>query len=160
MQAAKLWDAQMQGANLRGAQMQGANFEDAQMQGAELWRAQMQGANLRRAQMQGAELWRAQMGKSTDLSAANFAGSALRSVDLTTVPIAQDQVNASFGDGTMQAAHLPEGIDRPGHWPPDELEFNLLDEATSPFHIEWRRWQDDPEGYMPPPPGTNATQTD
>ena len=150
MQGAILSQAKMQGAELSQAKMQGAILSQAKMQGAILWQAEMQGAILEQAEMQGANLGEAQMHKSTDLRAANFSGSALKSVDCRTVPISQEQVNSSFGDGSVI---LPQTLTRP-NWPEEDLLYNPWSPETSPFHIEWRRWQADPAGYVPPPPGT------
>ena len=48
---------------------------------------------------------------------------------------------------------LPETLTRP-NWPEEDLLYNPWSPETSPFYIEWRRWQADPAGYVPPPPGT------
>ncbi len=151
MQGADLGEAKMQGAYLGGAKMQGADLGEAKMQGAYLRQAKMQGAYLGEAQMQGAYLRQAKMNKSTDLRAANFSDSALKSVDCQTVPISQEQVNSSFGDGSVI---LPETLTRP-NWPEEELPYEPRSPQTSPFHIEWRRWQElGPDAYTPPAPGT------
>ncbi len=129
---ANLIGAQMQGANLLRAQMQGANPIGAKMQGANLRRAQMQGADLIGAKMQGANLDGAQMDGSTDLRAAVLRGAALLSVDYTSVPISQKQVDDLFYDGSVTFA---EGIRRaPGREEKlDRIEF--LD--------RWRAWQEE-----------------
>ncbi|QBX99552.1 pentapeptide repeat-containing protein [Rhodophyticola sp. CCM32] len=148
MQGADLRGAKMQGADLRGAKMQGANLRVAEMQGADLRVAEMQGADLRRAEMQGAVLWYAKMSEETDLTEATLLGAAVRSVDDTTIAKLRDFWEDIFADGTVQ---VPDG-QRPGHWPGHKLDFKSSDEADSPFHIEWRRWLADPEGYIPPDP--------
>ncbi|MDZ7709275.1 MAG: hypothetical protein U5K36_03645 [Roseovarius sp.] len=61
-----------------------------------------------------------------------------------TVPFAQEQVNAMFGDASVI---LPEGVERPAHWP----DWELLHFGEHGFDTQWRKWQDDPEGYVPPP---------
>jgi hypothetical protein len=67
----------------------------------------------------------------------------VKSCDLSETRLDQDQVNATFGDGSVTDAMLPPGVTRPPHWPGADLD--VVD-----FLDEWRRWQADPEGYAPP----------
>lgn len=47
-----------------------------------------------------------------------------------------------FGDGSVQ---LPQGVERPEHWPSAEL-------SVADFDRELAKWRADPAGYTPPPP--------
>ena len=150
LQGANLWRAELQGANLGGAQLQGADLGGAQLQGADLGGAKLQGADLRGAQLQGADLGVAhlqganlgvaQFDDATDLTAATFQGAAVRSVDFTTIPQIARHLADMFGDASVL---LPDGVDRPAHWPDFELDYDK-------FETEWRKWQADPGGYVPP----------
>jgi len=51
---------------------------------------------------------------------------------------------ATFGDASVI---LPEGVDRPAHWP----DWKLPSSGEHGFENEWRKWQDYPKGYTPPP---------
>jgi hypothetical protein len=64
---------------------------------------------------------------------------------LTTVTFSNDFLMTSFGDASV---YLPEGADRPQHWP----AWQLPDTGAHNFRDEWRKWQADPAGYTPPPP--------
>ncbi|WCR08256.1 pentapeptide repeat-containing protein [Paracoccus fistulariae] len=123
------------------ARLQGAVLMAARLQGAHLEGARLEGANLMEARLQGADLEEARLDRSTDLRGADFSGSPLRSVDLSTVRISQDQVNASFGDGSVT---LPPTIDRPAHWPEGKLH-------PREFYRQWRLWQSGPASDTPPP---------
>ncbi|ROU02354.1 pentapeptide repeat-containing protein [Histidinibacterium lentulum] len=134
MQGVTLVKAQLQRAVLIGATMQEADLGGAQMQRATVMGAQMQGAGLRGAQMQGAVLLGAQMDDHTDLSAATLRGAALRALDATTMASLQPFWHDVFSDMA-----LPEGAQRPAHWPPTPPE---------DFDTAWRAWQATlPEGW-------------
>jgi hypothetical protein len=65
----------------------------------------------------------------------------LRSVNLAEakqVPI--ELFVTAFGDGSVK---LPEGVARPGHWPPEELD----DDA---FYGRWRWWRESENLPWPP----------
>jgi len=47
-----------------------------------------------------------------------------------------------FGEGSVT---LPDGVDRPPHWPAAEADLLPWE-----FDAEWRRWRDDPDAYVPP----------
>ncbi|WP_297768490.1 pentapeptide repeat-containing protein [uncultured Roseovarius sp.] len=140
LQGANVMGAQLQRADLRVAKLQGADLVGAQLQGADLMYAELQGADLIAAQLDGADLTGTKMDKSTLLSAANFSASALRGSDFTSVPQIADHVMYAFGDGSVR---LPDGVEWPAHWPTFELDYDQFDE-------EWRKWQADPETYVPP----------
>ena len=55
-----------------------------------------------------------------------------------------EQVNSAFGDASVI---LPEGIDLPAHWP----DWELPSHGDNAFDTQWRKWRDNPEGYVPPP---------
>ncbi|WP_101067903.1 pentapeptide repeat-containing protein [Roseovarius salinarum] len=140
LQWAQLAEARLQGAHLWGARLQGADLEDARLQEAKLLHVSLQGAYLGWARLQGADLGSARFGPDTDLSWANLSGAAARSVDFTGMPEIADQLAGMFGDGSVK---LPDGCDRPAHWPRQELDFGE-------FLKQWREWQADPNGYTPP----------
>ncbi|WP_417208033.1 pentapeptide repeat-containing protein [Antarctobacter sp.] len=145
LQKADLSKLTLSGANLTSARMEGADLRDARMEGAVLGRARMEGADLREARMEGADLGQARMDATTDLTAAVISSAAVRSVDYSNVALSQEQVNSLFGDASVS---LPEGRERPEKWP----RWALPSRGEHSFNPEWRKWQDDPEGYEPPPP--------
>lgn len=150
VQGANLVDARMQGAVLIGTRMQMARLGRASLQSADLRGARIQSADLREAIMQGAALMEAMMDDTTQLQQATLNGAAVRSVDDATIAQLRPFWDVIFADGTVQ---LPEGEKRP-NWPKEDLEFFPWEEENSPFHTEWRRWQElGPEAYTPPPPG-------
>lgn len=103
--------------------------------------------------MEGAELWRARMDAHTSLTAANLRGAAVRDVNWESVGISAEQVNSIFGDAsvTLPGGVTPGHADWPAHWPVRALP--PIDQEGGPaFHTEWRKWQDNPAGYSPPPP--------
>ncbi|OOY10965.1 hypothetical protein BMG00_14550 [Thioclava marina] len=124
--------------DLRGSNLQNADLSSAILSGARLNKTRMEGADLRRARMD----------TSTSLSAATFQGAALRDVDYHDVELTADQISAAFGDASVI---LPEGVPRPAHWPEWELPI-FTDDDPNDFYTQWRKWQADPEAYVPPPP--------
>jgi uncharacterized protein YjbI with pentapeptide repeats len=165
MEGADLASAGMQGADMRGARMAGSDLHDARMPGANLSHAGlelvtansawMQGASLRSARlkgaallfarMEGADLRGAAINNTTELQAVTFHGAALRSIDLRDVEITQEQVNEAFADGSVT---LPEGLNRPAHWPTWDLR-DYFEEHS--FDGELEKWRGDPANYTPPP---------
>ncbi len=132
MEGANLIEARMEGAGLGWARMEGADLDEARMEGAILYEARMEGAYLVKARMEGAILNKARMAgailswarfdKNTSFQAARW-----KDVTLTNTDLAQDQINASFGDGSVI---LPEGLDWPtGLWPKEELDWGDYDKA-------------------------------
>ena len=139
---ANLGLARMEGADLWQARMEGANLWQARMEGAYLGQARMEGASLWHARMEGAYLWQARMDAANSLDGANLSEAAVRELDLSSVPIAPDQVASMFGDGSVI---LPPGMTRPAHWPKQGL-------SARGFTTEYRKWRADPAAYTPPPP--------
>ncbi|EEW25121.1 pentapeptide repeat-containing protein [Rhodobacter ferrooxidans] len=161
MEGAKLPLARMEGANLMMAKLEGAQLLWARLEKAELGFAHMEGADLRRARLDGAflglarleggilelarldgaDLRQTRMNARTKLSKAALSGAVFREVDYSTVLISQDQINATFGDGSVV---LPAPLTRPAHWPQQALDFGGFD-------TEYQKWQSDPAAYTPPP---------
>jgi len=118
-------------ANLRQARLEGADLRAARLEGADLRVARLDGANLSEARLEGANLeW------------ARLEGAALWDVDCSRLVISQQQIDATFGDGTVI---LPAPLTRPAHWPPQKLDGET-------FFSEYRKWRADPAAYTPPPP--------
>ena len=145
-------DAVFAGVVLDGARMQGAFLFRARMEGAVLFRARMEGADLREARMEGADLWKARM-EGVLLAGTSLRGAAARDVNWESVEISAEQVNSIFGDAsvTLPGGLTPGHADWPAHWPVWELPLRDPDGDTD-FRTEWRKWQADPAGYVPPPP--------
>ena len=91
-------------------------------------------ANLGFAELQGA-----------DLKYAQLQGADLRSVDLTEVAQIEPHLEVMFGDGSviLPGGHGPEQESWPAHWPTFVFDHEQFDQ-------EWKKWQADPEGYVPP----------
>jgi uncharacterized protein YjbI with pentapeptide repeats len=97
-------------ADLNKAELNGANLNGAELIGATLTRAELNGAWLIGAALTGA-----------DLAEAFTKLAAVKSTDLTEcVDLSVDQVNSMFGDASTT---LPDGMDRPQHWPQTDLEY-------------------------------------
>ena len=128
----QLKNANMENANLWGANMQYADLRRANMQKADLGRASMQQADLRSANMQNANLVNANLQHARHLTDAFLRGAALKSIDFTNIPISQDQLELTFGD---ESVILPKSLDRPSHWPHEDLSPTL-------FRHQWRAWHE------------------
>ncbi len=145
MEGANLVRARMEGAVLRGSRMEGADLSWARMEGANLFEARMEGANLFEAWMEGANLIGARMDADTSLKAATLRGATLRDESLPEGVLSTQQIATVFGDGSVTLPGIaPGGEGWPAHWPVRALE-------SGEFYNELRKWQDDPEGYVPPP---------
>lgn len=144
MERAVLIKARMKVADLRWTRMEEAVLIEAWMEEADLRGARMEGTNLFRARMEGAVLSEEQMEGAKNLDRALLRGAALRFFDYSDVPFTQEQITAMFGDASVT---LPEGMDRPAHWP----DWKLPSQGDHAFSNQWRKWRDDPEGYVPPP---------
>lgn len=154
---ADLRQAQLQGTRLNRTQLQGADLRHAKLQKAYLGGAKLRGATLRGAQLQGAKLWGAELQRAdlkqakfnsdTILSAANLRGAAVKNVDFSTAPQIAEHLGGMFGDAsvTLPGGHGLGHADWPAHWPKFKLTNFKFDE-------EWKKWQADPEGYVPPEP--------
>ena len=138
IEGANLYAARLEGAFLYKAQMEGADLQVAWMEGADLRAARMEGANLSKARIEGANLIAARMDEKTDFSDAVVRYAAMKWEDKKTVTLSQTQAESLFGDGSVI---LPEGIDRPGHWPVEDLDW-------PEFYNRWHAWQVR-EGYHP-----------
>ena len=132
MQKADLGRASMQQADLRSAILQNAVLRSANMQYANLWDANMQHAVLSAANMQNANLVNANLQHARHLTDAFLRGAALKSIDFTNIPISQDQLELTFGD---ESVILPKSLDRPSHWPHEDLSPTL-------FRHQWRAWHE------------------
>ncbi|MDG2341353.1 MAG: hypothetical protein P8L32_09190, partial [Paracoccaceae bacterium] len=96
-------------------------------------------------------LWFAKFDVSTNCTATNFYSVAVQYVDFSDLMQFSEHLQDMFGDATVT---LPDGQkidspDWPAHWPKFEMD-------RSTFHAEWRKWQDDPYGYVPPEPPMDA----
>lgn len=155
MTDANLWNAHLYAADLENADLQGAHMESARLEGANLGSARLVKANLEKtsmvgarlsyAQLDGAYLEQAKISQIEDLTGVRLNGAAVKMQSLADCPISQDQVNSLFGDASVR---LPDGISVPEHWPRWELPWG----SQHSFLDEWRKWQDDPDNYTPPPP--------
>lgn len=116
------------------------------MKGANLSWARMEGADLSEARMEEADLSWARFSEATSFRATSLRSAALKGVDLSMLTLTQEQIDATFGDASVTP--LPDGLARPPHWPVWDLPF--LDDHN--FYSEWRKWQADPDGYVPQPP--------
>lgn len=151
MEGATLREARMDGADLSRARMEGADLNWVRMEGADLSWVRMEGADLIAARMEGADLWAARMEGAvliearldglTSLTTAIFQGAAVREVDFRKVRISAEQLNASFGDGSVRLAYRTE---RPDHWPEWKLDWRTFD-------TEYQKWRASPDTYTPPP---------
>lgn len=146
LEGADLLYAQIPQADLRQARLEAARLAHAQLQGATLIQARLEGASLQEAQLHGADLTRAQLDQHTDLNAADLHGAALRGMDLSTTGLSADQAAHSFAD---RSVILPEALARPARWPDWTLRDSQTDDTPS-FRDEWRRFQADPDTYVPP----------
>lgn len=154
LREANLEGADLTGANLRGADLWEANLREADLEGADLrvanvGGANLRGADLRGANLEGADIWEADL-RSTDLREANVGGADLKRSNVrtqvysgtgtndgsvpkysdlsTTVSLTQKQLDTMDGDsGTI----LPEGLQRPAHWP--ELELKPKPDSDDPI---------------------------
>jgi len=89
--------------------------------------------------MSGTNLSKANFDNETKLIGTNLQFSAVKSVDISTASIGQEQVSSLFGDGSVV---LPAGLTRPAYWPEGILDW-------SDFTKRWRDWQAK-VGYVPP----------
>ena len=162
-ESANLFEAELNGAWLRGAKLNGAaphiaqlcfaNLIAARFECADLYGAQLQGALVQQADFRGADLDRARMAATfvnrvkfddqTSLELADFSNCGFKHVDFSYSCISIDQIFSAFGDGSVL---LPDGVDRPKHWP--EQSFRLY--GDDDFTTQWRKWQEKPDSYKPP----------
>ena len=122
--------SKLDGAVLDGAKLNRAVLSGAYLNVADLNKAELNGANLNGAELIGATLTRAELNGAwligaaltgADLAEAFTKLTAVKSTDLTEcVDLSVDQVNSMFGDASTT---LPDGMDRPQHWPQTDLEY-------------------------------------
>lgn len=156
LEGAYLGGARLEGANFRGADLEGAQMgaalaqrrlmniafagaahlvphedrEDARLIRAMMLRPMFAAANLAAARFEDADLKAVRMDEAI-LEGAVLTGASLRAADLSrTHGLAQGQVDAAFGDGSVL---LPDGISRPDHWPSEPLN----DKA---YYGRFRNW--------------------
>ncbi len=115
----------------------------ANLQGADLFGAILSGALLEGARLEGAVLMEARLDGSTSFRAATLRG-ALKDVALPEGVLSMEQIDAMFEDGSVSVPGIePGGEGWPAHWAVRELD-------PPEFRDEWRKWQEDLEGYEPP----------
>ncbi|WP_420325733.1 pentapeptide repeat-containing protein [Mameliella sp.] len=129
--------------DLRKTNLQKADLSKLTLSGARLDGARMEGVDLAGARMEGADLSGARL--PTSLSAASLRAAALKEVGLSGIGLSQEQIDEMFGDASVT---LPEGRERPAHWP----RWELPNHGKHNFRDEWLKWQAYPEGYVPPDP--------
>ncbi|MDJ0824957.1 MAG: pentapeptide repeat-containing protein [Rhodobacter sp.] len=130
MERAILVEARMAQSVLIEAQLQGAYLVRAEMPRAYLGQAALEGADLSDARLEGADLSEVKCDAGTIVEGAELRFAGVRSSDLSQVALSQDQLDAMFGDGSVA---LPAGLDRPAHWPDEDL--------GDAFHRHWQEWQ-------------------
>jgi uncharacterized protein YjbI with pentapeptide repeats len=136
MQNCDLTMTQLRGVNLGGAEMQWAYVKEACLQGAYLIGVHLQGANLEGARLQGAIFYKAKFDSSASFSRANFRGTALMGVDLSTAKIGPNQLQQAFGDASVTGpdGHGPDHASWPKHWSKEKLDWK-------DFETKWRAFQ-------------------
>lgn len=145
LQSATLNNAKLQGANLSFAELPGATLTGANLRGADLREVDLRGADLEKADLRMANLGEAILSANTKFMGADFRGAALRYVDFTNLPFVMTHLDEMFGDSSVI---LPNGVRSDGKdWPKHWSKLNMEPEQ---FDDEWRKWLDDPEGYVPP----------
>lgn len=163
LEASSLARARLEGVHLRRAHLEGTNLSQARMQGANLRQAYFDGARLKGARMEGGYLRQVYMSntmlthafladvyiRDAHLDAISFlhvttlAGIALRDIDCRNLKFTRTQIEGAFGDASVILSNDP-----PGHWP----RWTLPNSGEYSFHAQWRKWQENPEAYVPPPP--------
>jgi Pentapeptide repeats (8 copies) len=103
LRGADLREAHLEHADLRGAHLEGSDLWRAHLEGARLWDAHLEGSNLRDAHLEGAALGEAHL-EGADLRGAHLEGASA--------------LDEAFGDARTR---LPEGVERPAHWPPEGM---------------------------------------
>ena len=105
----------------------GFDFAKADFIGTRFVRSHLVTANMQYAYLVNANLQHAR-----HLTDAFLRGAALKSIDFTNIPISQDQLELTFGD---ESVILPKSLDRPSHWPHEDLSPTL-------FRHQWRAWHE------------------
>ena len=130
------------GADIRFALCWNTNFVGSHFINTDLKAANLKSSNCGRVRFQ-----KCQHSEETVISKTHFNQASFHKQDFSRLPLAQDQINKSFGDAsvTLPGGHGPEHESWPAHWPKFELEYDQ-------FKTEWRKWQADPDNYTPPDP--------
>jgi uncharacterized protein YjbI with pentapeptide repeats len=119
---ANLYQAVLIHAHLDQANLEGADLYVAQLEGALLPGANLEGANLNGANLEGARLYGANLDRA-NLEGANLNGAYLEGARLITATgLMKSQLDKTSGDAKTR---LPEGVERPAHWPPFEPHVEL-----------------------------------
>ena len=136
---ANLYGAELNRAYLIAAQLNGADLIKAQLNEAYLSWAQLNGANLSEAQLNGANLSEAQLNGAEYLTEAELRGVLVADLDFTDVTITREKLHEMFGDASVI---LPDALQpAPTHWPTVVL-------GLGDAFPEWKRWLEDPDGYV------------
>ncbi|MDF1747279.1 MAG: pentapeptide repeat-containing protein [Alphaproteobacteria bacterium] len=156
---AKLNDTNMENANLSKARIKNAKFvsanllrakfDDADLSNSDFYMAKLNYTSFSKsklfhtifykAELLGADFSDAEFDDTTHLKDSNLKYAAVKGVDFSNAAQIREHLTDIFGDVTTQ---LPIGIRRPSHWSRVNLGLH--------FESEWRKWQNDPEMYVPP----------
>ena len=101
--------------------------------------------SLEDAEFTGADLTEAKFGSNKHLGSATFLHATttrigMNEIDLGNATLKQEQLEAMFGDTTVQ---IPQDLDRPAKWPNRDLEW-------AEFDAEYARYLTNPDAYIPP----------
>jgi len=168
LELADLSHAELTDAVLSDCTMSDTHFVRTNLKGAELWFCKNKNNEMRRAFFMESDLKGALMGgdllgvafslrvRPDESIPRNIYGVGFRECRIagtrrifgdihheSAIP-AEWLGKKTFGDASVI---LPEGMDRPAHWPDWEMPLD----GPHAFHPEWRKWQADPERYVPPP---------
>lgn len=128
------------GANMRFALCWNTNFA-----GSEFIKTDLRATNFKSSNCGRVRFEKCQQSKETIFSNAIFEFANFRRQDLSGLALTQDQIDTSFGDASviLPGGHGPNHESWPAHW----ATLMLGDDQ---FQNEWRKWQADPENYVPP----------
>lgn len=159
MAFAKFTDAKLSQVNMRFADLSDGNFCGADLSEANLSSTTIAATDFRDANLSKAYLNDIFLFSWGDFEGANFAGTGLRKIDLTTADISSArQLKLSFGDASVT---LPATYERPCQW--GSADEGPLDDAQ--YYGRWLGWLQssadhifipdflDPYEPVPPPPG-------
>jgi uncharacterized protein YjbI with pentapeptide repeats len=153
-QFANLSRSELQGAFLGNGDFQGADLSAADLEASDLRCANLEGATLMLASLKDAHLGKARLDAATDFTFAFLGGAALNFADYTEVPQLFEHLSDMFGDGSVKlpGGHGPQHESWPAHWPRFELGVkpSTVGQFVNCYEKEWRKWQADPETYVPP----------
>ena len=125
--------------DLHGTHLDHADLREVRLPNAQLTGAQLNEANLYAAQLNGANLSEAQLNGAEYLTEAELRGVLVADLDFTDVTITREKLHEMFGDASVI---LPEALQpAPTHWPTVVL-------GLGDAFPEWKRWLEDPDGYV------------